>query len=116
MIEATLRGEARDVYGWSNGPGDTYGEHEHGYTKLLYCTRGSIDFVLVGGDRVAMRPGDRLVLSRTALAAVAVTFFLMGSLTAAYGPLLEHLARRFEVSLSVAGAALSAQYAGAVAR
>ena len=62
-IEAALRREARDVYGWSNAPGDTYGEHEHGYTKLLYCTRGSIDFVLVGGDRVAMRPGDRLVLS-----------------------------------------------------
>ena len=60
------------------------------------------------------RTGDRLVLSRAALVAVAVTFFLMGSLTAAYGPLLEHLARRFEVSLSVAGAALSTQYAGAV--
>jgi hypothetical protein len=62
IIEATLRSEARDVYGWSNGPGDTYGEHEHGYTKLLFCTRGSIDFVLAGGERVAMRPGDRLVL------------------------------------------------------
>jgi quercetin dioxygenase-like cupin family protein len=61
-IEAALRREARDVYGWSNAPGDTYGEHEHGYTKLLYCTRGSIDFVLGDGTRVAMRPGDRLVL------------------------------------------------------
>jgi hypothetical protein len=61
-IEAALRREARDVYGWSNGPGDTYGEHEHAYTKLLYCTRGSIDFILAGGERVKMRPGDRLVL------------------------------------------------------
>jgi quercetin dioxygenase-like cupin family protein len=61
-IETSLRREARDVYGWSNAPGDTYGEHEHGYTKLLYCTRGSIDFVLGNGERVAMRPGDRLVL------------------------------------------------------
>ena len=60
-IEATLRREARDVYGWSNAPGDTYGEHEHGYTKVLYCTRGSIDFILADG-RVSMRPGDRLVL------------------------------------------------------
>jgi len=60
------------------------------------------------------RAGDRLVLARTALVTVAVTFFLMDSLTAAYGPLLEHLARRFEVSLSGAGAALSAHYAGAV--
>jgi quercetin dioxygenase-like cupin family protein len=61
-IEMALRREARDVYGWSNAPGDTYSEHEHGYTKLLYCTRGSIDFVLGDGQRVAMRPGDRLVL------------------------------------------------------
>jgi quercetin dioxygenase-like cupin family protein len=62
VLEASLRREATDVYGWSNAPGETYGEHEHGYTKVLYCTRGSIDFVLVDGVRVAMRPGDRLVL------------------------------------------------------
>jgi quercetin dioxygenase-like cupin family protein len=61
-IEAALRGEARDVYGWSNAAGDTYGEHEHGYTKLLYCVRGSIDFVLADSRHVAMKPGDRLVL------------------------------------------------------
>jgi quercetin dioxygenase-like cupin family protein len=61
-VEATLRREARDVYGWSNAPGDRYSEHEHGYTKLLYCTRGSIDFVLADGRRVAMRAGDRLLL------------------------------------------------------
>ena len=61
-LEAALRSEARDVYGWSNAPGDTYPEHEHSYTKVLYCTRGSIDFVLAGGERVPMRPGDRLVL------------------------------------------------------
>ena len=61
-IEADLRNEARDVYGWSNGPGDTYGEHEHAYTKVLYCTRGAIEFVLADGGRIAMRPGDRLVL------------------------------------------------------
>ena len=60
-IEAALRREARDVYGWANAPGDTYGEHEHAYTKVLYCTRGSIEFVL-DDARVAMRPGDRLVL------------------------------------------------------
>jgi quercetin dioxygenase-like cupin family protein len=62
VIEATLRAEADDVYGWSNSPGDRYGEHEHGYAKLLYCTRGSIDFILADGNRVAMGPGDRLVL------------------------------------------------------
>jgi quercetin dioxygenase-like cupin family protein len=61
-LEAALRREASDVYGWSNAPGDSYGEHEHDYTKLLYCTRGSIDFVLGDGIRLAMKPGDRLVL------------------------------------------------------
>ena len=61
-IATTLRGEAREVYGWSNSPGDRYGAHEHGYTKLLYCTRGSIDFILADARRVPMRPGDRLVL------------------------------------------------------
>lgn len=65
-------------------------------------------------SRALTRAGDRIVLSSAALAAVGTAFFLMGTLTAAYGPLLEHLARRYQVSLSVAGAVLSAQYAGAV--
>src|SRR2546421_6522788 len=61
-IEAALRREARDVYGWSNAPGDRYGEHQHDYAKLLYCTRGSIDFIVGDGRRLSMRPGDRLVV------------------------------------------------------
>src|SRR2546423_10551716 len=42
VVEAAVRHEARDVHGWSNAAGDTYAEHEHGYTKIVYCTRGSI--------------------------------------------------------------------------
>ena len=61
-IDRQIRGEAGYVYGWSNGPGDRYGEHEHDYAKLLYCTGGSIDFVLGDGRTLSMRPGDRLVL------------------------------------------------------
>ena len=61
-IEAAVQREARDAYSWSNAPGDTYAEHEHSYRKLLYCVRGSIDFVLASGRRFAMKPGDRLVL------------------------------------------------------
>src|SRR5260370_862403 len=38
----------------------------------------------------------------------------MGILASAYGPLLEHLSRSFEVSLSVAGGVLSAHYFGAL--
>jgi quercetin dioxygenase-like cupin family protein len=61
-IERRIRREARDVYGWSNGPGDRYAEHSHAYDKLLYCTRGSIDFVLRDGRTLALRAGDRLLL------------------------------------------------------
>jgi quercetin dioxygenase-like cupin family protein len=61
-IEARVRAEARDVYGWSNGPGDRYAEHAHPYAKLLYCTRGTIDFALADGRMVRLRAGDRLVL------------------------------------------------------
>lgn len=39
----------------------------------------------------------------------------MGVLVSAYGPLLEILARRFDVSLSVAGGVLSAHFAGSLA-
>ncbi len=61
-IETALRREAHGVYGWSNAPGDRYGEHDHSYTKLLYCTRGSIVFILADGRRIAIQPGDRLLL------------------------------------------------------
>ena len=57
---------------------------------------------------------DRLVLNKMALAAIAACFLLMGALAAAYGPLLEHLARRFEISLPVAGGVFSAHFAGAL--
>ena len=48
------------------------------------------------------RPGNRVVLSKTALAAVAACLLLMGVLGAAYGPLPAHLGRRFAISLPVA--------------
>src|SRR6266568_696252 len=38
----------------------------------------------------------------------------MGVLASAYGPLLEYLSRRFEVSLAIAGGALSAHFLGAL--
>ena len=61
-IEKQLRAEARDVYGWSNAPGDRYEQHAHAYHKVLYCTRGSIDFILGDGRTLTLRPGDRMVL------------------------------------------------------
>lgn len=61
-IERRLRSEARDVYGWSNGPGDRYELHTHAYHKLLYCTHGSIDFTLGDGRTLTLGPGDRMLL------------------------------------------------------
>jgi MFS transporter, FHS family, glucose/mannose:H+ symporter len=66
-------------------------------------------------DRSPWTPGSgRVILPKTALAAVAATLLLMGVLAAAYGPLLEHLVRRFDISLPVAGGVFSAHFAGAL--
>ena len=46
---------------------------------------------------------DRVVLSRTAIVAIGGVYLLMGLIVSSYGPLLEHLTRRFAVSLPVAG-------------
>ena len=51
-VTARLRDEGVEPYAWSNGPGDRYAVHEHGYTKLLMCAAGSITFlvgIVVGG-------------------------------------------------------------------
>ena len=58
-VAARFAAEGLTPHGWSNGPGDTYGWHAHGYHKVLYCVRGSITFHLRNGD-VELRPGDRL--------------------------------------------------------
>ncbi len=47
---------------WSNGPGERYEAHRHGYDKVLVVARGSIVFGVpdVGSFRLAA--GDRLDL------------------------------------------------------
>jgi hypothetical protein len=60
-IAARMRAEGLSPHGWGNGPGDTYGWHEHGYQKVLYCVRGRIVFHTVGGD-IELGPGDKMVL------------------------------------------------------
>ena len=63
-LMAKLRSEASGCYSWSNGPGDRYAPHSHGYEKVLYCVDGSITFVLdeEARRRIEMKPGDRMVL------------------------------------------------------
>lgn len=58
-IEEAFAREHLAPHSWSNGPGDTYGWHAHGYHKVLYCVRGGITFHLRDGDR-ELRAGDRL--------------------------------------------------------
>lgn len=53
--------EGLSPHSWSNGPGFTYGAHEHPYHKVLVCAEGSITFHLADGD-VELFPGDRLDL------------------------------------------------------
>jgi len=57
-----FRSEAcSDPRPWSNGRDDTYGWHEHGYHKVLFCLAGSISFHTREGD-VELTTGDRLDL------------------------------------------------------
>jgi quercetin dioxygenase-like cupin family protein len=63
QLMSQLQSEATGCYSWSNGPGDHYAAHSHGYEKVLYCVAGSITFVLESeGKRLALKPGDRMVL------------------------------------------------------
>jgi quercetin dioxygenase-like cupin family protein len=55
--------EGLDPGRWSNGPGDRYAAHEHGYDKVIAVERGSIRFGLPGtGDAIELATGDRLEL------------------------------------------------------
>ena len=58
-----LAAEGLDPGTWSNGPGDRYAAHDHGYDKVLVVASGSIVFGLPDrGERVALEVGDRLDL------------------------------------------------------
>ncbi|HET7338763.1 MAG TPA: MFS transporter, partial [Candidatus Dormibacteraeota bacterium] len=58
---------------------------------------------------------EPVILPPVSIGVLAIVFLLMGLVVAGYGPLLEHLTRRFHVSLPVAGATISVQYFGALA-
>ena len=62
-LVARLDAEGQRPGSWTNGPGDTYAAHTHGFDKVLVCAAGSIVFGLPGrGEVVALRAGDRLDL------------------------------------------------------
>ena len=59
-VEAEMRAEGLSPRRWGNAPGDTYGWHEHGYHKVLYCLSGSIVFHTRSDGDLELGPGDRL--------------------------------------------------------
>lgn len=60
---ARLRDEGLGYSAWSNGPGDRYAAHDHGYDKVIVVDSGSITFGLpTGGESVVLATGDRLEL------------------------------------------------------
>jgi quercetin dioxygenase-like cupin family protein len=60
---ARLKAEGLQPSSWSNGPGDRYGAHDHGYDKILVVAEGSIRFGLPDlGRSVELEIGDRLDL------------------------------------------------------
>jgi len=61
-LDARLRAEGLDAGRWSNGPGDRYASHEHGYDKVIVVERGSIRFGLADGASIDLTAGDRLEL------------------------------------------------------
>jgi quercetin dioxygenase-like cupin family protein len=62
-VASRLRAEGLEGSSWSNGPGDRYGAHEHGYDKVIAVATGSITFGLPDvGRLVALAAGDRLDL------------------------------------------------------
>jgi uncharacterized protein YjlB len=61
--QARLAAEGLVAQTWSNGPGDWYQAHEHGYDKVIVVAAGSITFGLPGIDqRLELETGDRLEL------------------------------------------------------
>ena len=48
-----LRDEGLDPGSWSNGPGDRYAAHEHGFDKVI---------VVATGEAIDLEAGDRLEL------------------------------------------------------
>jgi len=62
-VAAGLRAEGLDPSAWSNGPGDRYAAHDHGYDKVIAVESGSIAFGLpADGRSIQLDEGDRLEL------------------------------------------------------
>lgn len=62
-LRSRLAREGLSAQTWGNGPHDVYGQHRHGYDKVLVAAAGSITFHLPELAReVTLAAGDRLDL------------------------------------------------------
>ena len=61
VLRERLVAEGLDPGAWSNGPGDRYDSHDHGYDKVIVVASGSITFGLDQGV-TELSEGDRLEL------------------------------------------------------
>ncbi len=62
-VAGRLRAEGLEPSSWSNGPGDRYAAHEHGYDKVIAVVSGSIEFGLpTDGRSIVLEAGDWLEL------------------------------------------------------
>jgi hypothetical protein len=62
-VAGRLRAEGLEPSDWSNGPGDRYSAHDHGYDKVIAVESGSIVFGLPdSAASVELGEGDRLEL------------------------------------------------------
>ena len=62
-LAARLGRDGLDPGRWSNGPGDRYAAHAHGYDKIIVVERGSIRFGLPAtAAAIDLDAGDRLEL------------------------------------------------------
>jgi quercetin dioxygenase-like cupin family protein len=62
-VARRLDDEGLEATTWSNGPGDRYAAHEHGYDKVIAVHHGSIRFGLPAtAESIDLDPGDRFEL------------------------------------------------------
>ena len=61
QLREELAEQQLKVYHWSNDPGDVYVGHTHGYHKVIYVVRGSINFDFPTRHKsLTLHAGDRL--------------------------------------------------------
>lgn len=63
-IEGLVQSEGLEPNIWSNEPDYHYPVHSHGYTKVIYCARGFIDFLFPKEKKtIRLQAGDKMIVT-----------------------------------------------------